>query len=68
MVTDDDVTDAIAANATAPAEVEQDGTKAKQHPLPDQIAAAKFLAAQRGASSSRSGIRFGRAIHPGAWE
>jgi hypothetical protein len=42
----DDLKDAIKKNAEAPESAEADGVKVKQHPLPDQIAADKYLAAK----------------------
>ena len=40
----EDIESAIRQNAQGPASAEADGVKAKQHSLPDQIAADKYLA------------------------
>jgi len=40
----EDVENAIRQNAQGPESAEADGVKVKQHPLPDQIAADKYLA------------------------
>jgi hypothetical protein len=40
----EDIENAIRQNAQGPESAEVDGVKVKQHPLPDQIAADKYLA------------------------
>ena len=40
----EEVENAIRQNAQGPESAEADGVKVKQHPLPDQIAADKYLA------------------------
>jgi len=40
----EEVENAIRQNAEGPESAEVDGVKVKQHPLPDQIAADKYLA------------------------
>jgi len=40
----EEVENAIRQNAQGPESAEADGLKVKQHPLPDQIAADKYLA------------------------
>ena len=40
----EDIENAIRQNAQGPESAEADGVKVKQHPLPDQIAADKYLA------------------------
>jgi hypothetical protein len=42
----DELIDQIAENATAPAKASGDRGSMEQHPLPDQIEAAKFVAAR----------------------
>jgi hypothetical protein len=49
-----DITEQIADNAAAPASTETDGMKTVEHPLPDQIAAAKFLEQREAAAGSES--------------
>jgi len=55
----------IAENAAAPAEVAVDGTRVKQHSIPDQIAAAKFAAAQVATTNRRMGLQFTQLQPPG---
>ena len=42
----EDIENAIRQNAQGPESAEVDGVKVKQHPLPDQIAADKYLASK----------------------
>jgi len=51
-MTDNTIKDAIEQNATGPRRASGDGGSVEQHPLPDQIDAAKF-AASRGAISKK---------------
>lgn len=46
----DDLKDAIRKNAQGPESAEADGVRVRQHPLPDQIAADKYLAAKEAAA------------------
>jgi hypothetical protein len=55
----------IAENAAGPASMNVDGNSATQHPLPDQIAADKYLAAKRSQASPGLGLRFVKVIAPG---
>ena len=48
----DDIENAIRQNAQGPESAEADGVKVKQHPLPDQIAADKYLAGKDAVSRS----------------
>ncbi len=66
--------DTIADNAALPAHAEVDGRVVEQHPIPDQIAAAKFkgaadaLAGSNPGGGSRSGwnaLRPARVVPPG---
>ena len=52
----------IATNAAQPAKASGDSGSVEQHPLPDQIAAAKF--AGTGAKRNDRGIRFNK-LRPG---
>lgn len=57
----------IAARALKPAKAAGDGQSAEQVPIPDQIEAAKFKAANETTDGvKRSGIRMIRCIPPGA--
>lgn len=61
----DDLTQTIHDNAAAPAEASVDGRSAKQHPLPDQIEADRYLAS-KAAAKKKLGIRLSKVIPPGA--
>lgn len=59
----------IAEAAAAPAEASKDGQSAKAVPIPDQIAAAKFAAANQTDGSGRrrrAPLRLARVVPPGA--
>ena len=45
----DDIENSIRQSAQGPESAEADGVKVKQHPLPDQIAADKYLAGKEAA-------------------
>ena len=60
-----DLTETIRENAAAPAEATVDGRSAKQHPLPDQIEADRYLASKQ-AARKKLGIRMSKVIPPGA--
>jgi hypothetical protein len=47
-----DLTQTIADSAAAPQSTTTDGVTVTEHSLPDQIAAAKFLAAQQAAAAT----------------
>jgi hypothetical protein len=61
----DELDDAMLENAEGPAEAADDAGSFKQHPIPDQIALAKYRAAQAAASTRRRGVRFNVLIPPG---
>lgn len=61
----DDITTAIAENATGPKSVSIDGNNVTQHSLNEQIAARNDSAAQAAASKAHRGIRFTRLVPPG---
>lgn len=62
----DELDDAIEENAKGPAKASGDAGSVEQHPLPDQIEAAKFLAAKEAAKKPRRGLRFNKLVPPGA--
>lgn len=68
MPDDPSISDAIRENATGPKKASNETTSAEQHPLPDQIAAAKFLGNQAATSGRKLGVRFGKFTTPGASE
>ncbi|MBA3936823.1 MAG: hypothetical protein H0X38_05125 [Planctomycetes bacterium] len=57
----------IAENAAGPRRVQGDaGAAVEQHPLPDQIAADRYLAAKVAMRSQRKGLRITKLLPPGA--
>jgi hypothetical protein len=61
----DDLDDTILENAQGPERVEGDAGSVKQHPLPDQIEADKYLAAKEAAKRKDRGLRFNKLVPPG---
>lgn len=64
-----DIENAIATNAQGPKRASGDSGSMEQHPLPDQIAAAKYLAASNAvgtAGSAWGAVRIARVQPPGA--
>jgi hypothetical protein len=57
---------AINTNAQSPAEVAQDGTDVKVHPIPDQIAADRYDATQSAHRRKSTGLRFFKIVPPGS--
>jgi hypothetical protein len=62
----DELDDAIEENAKGPAKASGDAGSVEQHPLPDQIEAAKFLASKDAAKKPNRGLRFNKLVPPGA--
>jgi len=62
----DELDDTIEQNAKAPAKASGDAGAVEQHPLPDQIEAAKFLAAKEAAKQKSRGLRFNKIVPLGA--
>ena len=65
----DDLQDTISENAQGPAEARGDEGSMRQHPLPDQIAADKHIAAKSALSDSTKktiGVRLIGLVPPGA--
>ena len=62
----DDLTQSIQDNAQQPAKASGDAGSVEQHPLPDQIAADRYLQAKRAVRSKRLGLRFTKIVPPGA--
>jgi hypothetical protein len=65
---DDDVSDAISQNAQGPARAQGDAGSVEQHPLPDQIAADKYLASKAATKTRKRGLLFNQFIPPGTIE
>jgi hypothetical protein len=61
-----DLSETIATAAQKPAEARGDSSSFRQHSLPDQIAADKYLAAKAGSKKKGFGLRFARIQPPGA--
>jgi len=66
MADSEQIKDAIAENATGPAKATGDSGSVEQHPLKDQIEAAKFLASQGAIKTKSRGLRFSKLVPPGA--
>jgi len=61
-----DLEQSIQENAQQPAKATGDSGSVEQHPLPDQIAADRYLASKQAVRSKRLGLRFTKIIPPGA--
>ena len=57
---------AIRDNAAGPRRAQGDSGSAEQHPLPDQIAADRYLASKQAAASPVKALRLTRLVPPGA--
>ncbi len=57
--------DIIQQNAQGPKRASVDGVDAEQHPLPDQIAADKYLQSKRASRAKGLGIRLVKLSPPG---
>ena len=64
----DDLEDTIRQNAQGPARAQGDAGSVEQHPLPDQIAADKYLASKAATKTRTRGLLFNRLIPPGTIE
>ncbi|MBI1373649.1 MAG: hypothetical protein GC159_13045 [Phycisphaera sp.] len=62
----EDLKDSIRENAEAPAEAAADGQHVKQHPLPDQIEADRYLESKQAARKKGLGIKLVKLSPPGA--
>jgi hypothetical protein len=61
----DDLEDTIRTNAEGPSEAHGDAGGMKQHSLPDQIAADKYLAGKRAAANPAKGFTRLKIVPPG---
>lgn len=59
------ISDSLQTNATTPAEAHGDMGGARQHPLPDQISADRYLAAKKGRGTRNRGLMFSKWIAAG---
>jgi hypothetical protein len=62
----DDLEDTIAENAAGPEEATVDGVHVKQHSLPDQIAADRYLESKKASRAKGLGVRRTKVVPPGA--
>jgi hypothetical protein len=62
----DTLDNSIQQNASGPAKASSDGTSMEQHPLPDQIAADKYLESKKASRAKGLGIRLVKLSPPGA--
>ncbi|MDW8265353.1 MAG: hypothetical protein RMJ52_08470 [Gemmataceae bacterium] len=61
----DELDDAIEENAKGPAKASDDAGSVEQHPLPDQIAVDRYLAAKEAAQDKQRGLHFNKLVPPG---
>lgn len=62
----EDLNDAIEENAKGPAKASGDSGSVEQHPLPDQIAADRYLASKSATQRKGLGATFKKLVPPGA--
>ncbi len=62
----DQMTEQIRENAQGPMRARGDSGEVEQHPLPDQIAADRYLASKEAAKAKGLGVRVSKMIPPGA--
>ena len=62
----DDLTDPVVESADGPQSISIDGNQTVEHSLQDQIAAAKFAAANRARTRKGFGVMFSKIIPHGA--
>jgi hypothetical protein len=61
----DDLEDIIRENALGPAKATGDAISMEQHPLPDQIAADRYLESKKAVRRKGLGIGFKKLVPPG---
>ena len=64
----DDLDQSILENAQGPAKASGDSGSMEQHPLPDQIAADRYLASKQAAKKKGLGISLKKLVPPGTPE
>ena len=62
----EELTDTIKRNAEGPAEAHGDAGGMKQHSLPDQIAADRYLESKKASRAKGLGVRRTKVVPPGA--
>lgn len=61
----DELGDTIEENAKGPAKATGDSGSIEQHPLPDQIAADRYLQSKKAARNKGLGVKFSKLVPPG---
>jgi hypothetical protein len=61
----DELKDAIEQNAAGPKRAKGDSSEMEQHPLPDQIAADRYLSSKEAAKKKGLGIAMKKLVPPG---
>jgi hypothetical protein len=61
----DDLEDTIRENAQGPAKASGDSGSMEQHPLPEQIAADRYLASKKASKKKGLGISLKKLVPPG---
>lgn len=61
----DELDDAIQENAQGPAKATGDSGSVEQHPLPDQIAADRYLQSKKAAKTKGLGVKLNKLVPPG---
>lgn len=62
----DDLEQSIRENASGPKRAKGDQGEVEQQPLPDQIAADRYLASKAAAKAGPKALRFTRTVPPGS--
>ena len=62
----DDLTTTIQTNAAGPKRARGDSGEMEQHPLPDQIAADRYLKSKTASQATGLGIRMTKLVPPGS--
>lgn len=61
----DELDDTIEENAKGPAKATGDSGSVEQHPIPDQIAADRYLQSKKAARNKGLGVKFSKLVPPG---
>jgi hypothetical protein len=61
----DDLQETIRENAAGPKRAKGDSAEMEQHPLPDQIAADRYLASKNATKKKGLGVSFKKLVPPG---
>ncbi len=61
----DELDHTIRQNAQGPAKAATDAGSVEQHPLPDQIAADRYLSSKEAAKEKKRGLKFNKLVPPG---